>query len=381
MDLMEYKAREMFEACGVPVLPGVVLGGGEDVAGALSRIAFPSVVKAQVPMGKRGKAGGVVKVSNESELREAVQKIIGMEIGGKLCRKVMVAPFASIQKEYYLSIILDRDQKCHRIIASDEGGMNIEETAEAHPEKIYQVAVSPQIGLIRPAASYLADKMGLEKPQADQLFAILTNLYKMAVEKYLMQAEINPLILSGDGELIALDAKVTVDDDALYKFPDLLAYREEVEDDALVAEARSFKFLYVPCEPDGDVVVMSNGSGMLMSCIDLLAKNERKTKAVLDLGGGATGERVAEAIRILAKSEGAKQLLINIFGGITRCDEIALGIQRAVSEYGLSLPVVVRFEGTNKQKGLEIVEDIQGVRFADNLPTAVAAIVEGGMAS
>jgi len=378
MDLMEYKARELFESFGIPVLPGVVLTSADEIGAAISAITFPSVVKAQVPMGKRGKAGGVVRVDDETALRAAVGRLIGMEIGGHVCKKVMVSPFATIERELYLSMILDRGSKTHLIIASGEGGMNIEETAEAHPELVYQIPINPQLGLIKPTAQYIADKLGFDKDKTDQLFSLLKALYKMVTERFLMQAEINPLILNGDGKLIALDAKVSVDDDALYKFPDLVAYREEVEDNPLVGEARAFNFLYVPCEPDGDVAVMSNGSGMLMSCIDLLAQYGRKTVAVIDLGGGATSERVAEAIRILTKTEGAKQLLINIFGGITRCDEIALGIECAVSEYGIGLPVVARFEGTNKQKGLEIVEGIENVRFADNLPLAVAAIVEGG---
>jgi succinyl-CoA synthetase beta subunit len=316
MDLMEYKARDLFEAAGIPVPKAVTVASTEELEACMGGIAFPAVAKAQVQSGKRGKAGGILRAGNAEELRAATEKLLAMSINGLAVKRVMVVPQVSIAKEYYLSVLLDRNSKSHKIIFSACGGMDIEETAKSQPDKVITLDIKPGLGLLKPSVRYLAEKAGVDPAHWAGLEAVAMALYRCCNNNDCVLAEINPLVVDTQGNLIALDAKVTVDDSALYRLADLMAYRDTVEENPLVLEARQFKFLYIPCGTEGEVVVMSNGSGLLMSCIDLLAKQGVKTLAVLDLGGGATRERVKEAIRILTATQGTKIIFINIFGGI-----------------------------------------------------------------
>lgn len=274
--------------------------------------------------------------------------------------------------------MLDRNTKHHIIIFSPCGGMDIEQTAKTDPDKIYKIPIDPLLGYSSADGIYLGGKAGLDYAQCKQLSSIIGKLYAMCKKRDCMLAEINPLVVNDEGNLVALDAKIMIDDSGVARQPDLAELQKESLTDPLVKEASDYNFLYIPCESDGDVVVMSNGSGMLMSCIDHLARRGRKVAAVLDLGGGATSDRIRHAVRILFSTPGAKQLFINIFGGITRCDEVAGGIHLAVTEDGVTHPVVVRFEGTNKDKGLEIIHDLDNVIYADGLISGVEAIVNGG---
>lgn len=246
------------------------------------------------------------------------------------------------------------------------------------PEKIFKMPIDPLLGYLPEDGYYLGSKAGLTFSQSKQLSKIIGQLYALCKKRYCTLTEINPLVVNDEDNLVAIDAKVVIDDSGVAFQPDLMELKKESMTEELVKEADSFNFLYIPCDPEGDVVVMSNGSGMLMSCIDHLARKGRKVAAVLDLGGGATSDRIRHAVRILFSTPGAKQLFINIFGGITRCDEVAGGIHLAVTEDGVTHPVVVRFEGTNKDKGLEIIHDLTNVIYADGLISGVDAIVNGG---
>ncbi len=376
MNLMEYKARELFAEGGLPVPQGITVNSIEELDSL--DLPVPAVVKAQVETGGRGKLGGVKLADTKEEIYTHAKNILGMDIKGHIVKKLMIVSKTEIKSEMYLSIMLDRNTKHHIIIFSPCGGMDIEQTAKTDPDKIFKIAIDPLLGFLPEDGLYLGTKAGLNFNQSKQLSSIIAKLYALCKKRYCTLAEINPLVVNDEDNLVALDAKVVIDDSGVALQPDLLDLKKESLTDPLIKEAASYNFLYIPCDPEGDVVVMSNGSGMLMSCIDHLARKGRKVAAVLDLGGGATSDRIRHAVRILFSTPGAKQLFINIFGGITRCDEVAGGIHLAVKEDGVTHPVVVRFEGTNKDKGLEIISDLDNVIYADGLISGVDAIVNGG---
>ncbi len=376
MNLMEYKARDLFAEAGLPVSTGFTVDSIEELE--QMEIPLPAVIKAQVETGGRGKLGGVKLADTREEAISHAKNILGMDIKGHIVKKLMVVKKVEIKDEMYLSVMLDRNTKHHIIIFSPCGGMDIEQTAKTAPEKIFKMPIDPLLGYLPEDGYYLGSKAGLSFAQAKQLSKIIGQLYALCKKRYCTLTEINPLVVNDEGNLVAVDAKVVIDDSGVAFQPDLMELKKESMTEELVKEADSFNFLYIPCDPEGDVVVMSNGSGMLMSCIDHLARKGRKVAAVLDLGGGATSDRIRHAVRILFSTPGAKQLFINIFGGITRCDEVAGGIHLAVTEDGVTHPVVVRFEGTNKDKGLEIINDLTNVIYADGLISGVDAIVNGG---
>lgn len=372
MDLMEYKAKELFYKYGLPTAVGAVADSVEELAKKCAEvnIEYPVVVKAQVQTGGRGKAGGVKFAENPEELKDVSKSIFGLDIKGHKVNKVMTLHKVEITRELYLSIMLDRNTKCPVIIFASQGGVDIEQTAKETPEAISKIVIHPLMGLRDYTARYLADKAGFNDQQYKQLVVLLQNLYRMFNEYNCLLCEINPLAITEEGDLWALDGKVSVDDSAVKNLPDLTEYSKNMEKHPLVKEAEQSDFLYIPCDPAGDIAVMSNGSGMIMSCIDIISKNGMTVRASLDLGGGATGERIKEAVRLILSDEKTEYLFINIFGGITRCDEVALGIKLAIEEYGISKPVIVRFEGTNKDKGLEILRQLSSVTY-------VAGLLEG----
>lgn len=376
MDLLEYQARELFRQAGLPLKQGLTVSGAAELAAAAPALAYPVVVKAQVQTGGRGKAGGVRFADTPEELLETAEAVLGLDIGGYTVRQVMAVEKVEIVRELYLSILLDRDAKHYTLLFSPQGGVDVEQTARARPEQVSRLPIDPLLGLSPAAAVYLGGKAGFTKEQTKQLGDILLRLYACVRQNDCLLAEINPLAVQPDGSLIAVDAKVRIDDSALARLPQARAWRDAMPTPALVREAREYSFLYIPCEPAGDVVVMSNGSGMLMSCIDQLARHGRTVSAVLDLGGGATADRISHAVRILFSTEGSRHLFINIFGGITRCNEVAAGIRAAV-EAGESRPMVVRMEGTNKAEGLKLLQGLANVVCVDGLAEGVAAIVEG----
>lgn len=360
MDLMEYKAKELYDQYAIPTMRGIVIDNLDGLETKASCLNYPVVVKAQVQVGGRGKAGGIKFAENLSELRTASDSILDMDIKGHIVKKLLIVEKLEVSEEWYLSIMLDRMTKGPMVIFSSIGGMDIEETARTSPEKVITATIDPLIGVKDYLPRYLLSKSGLDMTYFDQLYDLLFKLYRMFCEYDCTLVEINPLVISEDKKLVALDGKVSVDDSALIRQADILAFRDSLPDDELILEARKFRFLYIPCEPDGDVAVMSNGSGMIMSCIDLISQKGMIVGAALDLGGGATADRIKEAIRIILSNPKIKKLFINIFGGITRCDEVASGVKLAVEELAGDKLILVRFEGTNKEKGMEILSSIQG---------------------
>lgn len=388
MDLMEYKAKELFSAGGLPVQKFAYIGeealarGDAELIRAAAELAYPVVVKAQVMTGGRGKAGGIKFAENETELVKRTREIIGMNIKGHTVHSVMIVEKAEVIKEFYLSILLDRMTKGPVIIFSPLGGVEIEQVAKETPEIIFKTPIHPFGGIEAYHTAYIADKIRLVYPEfgidlQKELGILLRNLYALFLKSDCLLCEVNPLALcrkDGAAHLLALDGKVSVDDSAVKRQPWLAEYTAAMPKHPLSREAENFGFLYIPCEEDGEIAVMSNGSGMLMSCIDLITRDGMSVRAVLDLGGGATAERIQEAVRIILSDERTRHLFINIFGGITRCDEVAGGIRRAYEAGHLTKPVILRFEGTNKARGLEIISGIPGVTYADSLLEGVAAL-------
>lgn len=360
MDLMEYKAKELFDKYQIPSKKGIVTDDLNELDLKIADLSFPLVVKAQVQIGGRGKAGGIKFANNYNELVEVSKSILGMDIKGHIVKKLLIVEKAQVGKELYLSIMLDRMTKGPMVIFSSEGGVDIEEVVKVAPEKVIKVSIDPLIGVNDYVVRYLISKSGLNESIFEQLLDILKRLYKLFLEYDCMLTEINPLVITEKGKILALDGKISIDDNALSRQPDILEFRSNLPDDELILEARKFKFLYIPCENDGNIAVMSNGSGMIMSCIDLISKQGMKVGAALDLGGGATSERIAEAIRIILSNNNIKALFISIFGGITRCDEVANGLKIAMEKEQGEKTVVIRVEGTNKDLGLEIIKNIKG---------------------
>jgi len=374
MDLMEYKARELFEQNGLPVKSGIVAQSTNELAKLAKNATYPLVVKAQVMIGGRGKAGGIRFANNEAELIKCANEIIGMNIKGHIVKRVMAVEKALVKKEMYLSIMLDCEIKCPVIIFCPIGGMDIEETAKTSPKLISKVPINPLIGLNDYAIRYLVQKGDICEELYDEFKEIVIGLYKTFMDSDCTLCEVNPLAITNDNHINVLDAKVSVDDSAVARHTYLQECAQLLILNPLVAEAKKFKFLYIPCDDDGDIAVMSNGSGMLMSCIDLVTKKGMKVRAAVDMGGGATAERIKEVIRIIMSDEKTDVLMINIFGGITRCDEVAEGIRLAYKEYEIKKDIIVRFEGTNKQLGLEILKGTEKVTYVDGLYEGVDAL-------
>jgi len=377
MDLMEYKAKELFGQYGLPIGEQVVVRDLQQLPQA-KELRFPLMVKAQVPVGGRGKAGGIQPAANEQELEQHAARILGMDIKGHTVKTLLLTRLVDIDSEWYLSILLDRDSKRPVIIFSSQGGMDIEDVARRNPRAISRLMIRSDIGLRKYGAQYLLNKQGIDSAYLPAFWELLQKLYRLFCAYDCTLCEINPVGVLAGGKLAAVDAKVSIDDSALYRHADILAFRDEMENDANVLEARKFNFLYIPCDARGSIAVISNGSGMIMSCIDLLAKNGLNVKAALDLGGGATADRICEAVRIVLSNSDIKALFINIFGGITRCDEVAGGIRRYVEEYDTGKIIVARFEGTNKSQGIEVMEQLgkDYILFADGLYEGVQVLVE-----
>ena len=376
MKLLEYKAQELFAKYDIPVKKGVVIDDALGVKGQIKSagLSYPVVIKAQVQVGGRGKAGGIQFAQDAKEAQGIVDKLLFSQLKGLKVNKLYIVEKAAPKVEWYLSIMLDRLSKCPLIIFSAMGGVDIEEVAKTDPEKILRIPVNPMLGITDYVVRYIETVSGIGKQ--DGLKALLQNLYKMFMEYSCMLAEINPLVLDEKEGILALDGKVDIDDSAMFRLPDIAEFAKTLPVEPLVAEAASFDFLYIPIEEGGNIAVMSNGSGMLMSCIDLISKKGMKVGAALDLGGGATAERIKEAVRIVLSGREIDTLLISIFGGITRCDEVARGVKMALEVCGIQKNVIIRIEGTNKQQGLEVIETIDGVTAVDSIPQGVDALAE-----
>lgn len=379
MKLLEYQAKGIFEKFDIPTMRGIVI---DDLEGIPEKIAeaklnYPVVIKVQVQIGGRGKAGGVQFADNPAEAVAWAKKLLYMDVRGYTAKQLLIVEKADVAQEMYMSVLLDRNTKCPLLIYSPIGGMDIEQTAKETPDKVAKVAVDPLRGIQNYTIDYIISKTGADPALKPQLTDIAKKLMKAFFEYNTMLVEINPLIVTKGGEVIAVDGKVEVDDNALYigKLPDIAAYRDNMQEDPREKEARSFNFHFVPLDEDGTVGIMSNGSGMMMSCLDLITKRGMKVAGCLDQGGGATREKLKEAVRIVFQNQNIHVLLVYIFGGITRCDEVCAGIKMALEEQPADRKVVVRIEGTNKEAAMEILETIQDrVVAVDNVPEAVEAL-------
>ena len=353
MKLQEYRSKEILARHGVPVPAGETATTPEAAREAAWRIGGPVVIKAQVLVGGRGKAGGVKLAATPDEAAERAAEIIGLDIKGVTVRTVLVAPAAQIAKEYYLGLILDRGGQAVTIIASAEGGVEIEETARTDPDAILRLPLHPLIGLqehqVRRVGFFLELSAELRKDFA----TILRGLYAAFIESDADLAEVNPLVVTEEGELLALDAKIVLDDSALFRHPDLEALRDLAEEEPSETAARDAGINFIKL--DGSIGCMVNGAGLAMTTMDLVKLAGGEPANFLDIGGGAKAERVAAAFRIILDDPNVRAILINIFGGITRGDEVARGIVEARASLGRQVPMVVRIVGTNAAEAAEIL--------------------------
>ncbi len=377
MKLLEYKAHEVFSAYRLPCMHGYTASTADEVKDLAGLLTYPVVIKAQVQTGGRGKAGGIQFAEDTAELLTRSTEILNMKIKDLPVHKVFIGHKVEVTTEMYLSFTLDRKSKQPVLIFSTEGGVDINEIAENNPDKLAKVLIPTGPDLSDFVLQYVIDKTGLEPALQDQFRTFCRTLYTIFLEQDCLLAEINPLIVDQAGTLMALDGKIDIDDNALYRHPEIKEFRDEITDNPLVLEARSFDFLYIPIQESGNIAVISNGSGMIMSSIDLISKRGMQVTCALDLGGGATSERIAEALCIVAKNPRVDTIFINIFGGITRCDEIAGGVKNSL-EYISQKRLVIRLEGTNKEIGLDILRTISGdLELVDGLYEGVDALAQG----
>jgi len=363
MNIHEYQAKELFRKHGIPVPQGGVAFNAADAGKIAAGLGgYPVVVKAQIHAGGRGKGGGVKLAKSNEEAVKLAGEIIGMNLvthqtgpEGKMVKKVLVEQGLMIEKELYLSIIPDRATAKIVIMASEAGGMDIEEVAEKSPEKIIRISINPLTG-IQPFHCREAG-FGLNlKPEPLKLFsAMLKSLYTLFINYDCSQVEINPLIITSDGKVIALDAKINFDDNALYRHKDVMEYRDLDEEDPLEVEASKFNLNYI--KMDGNIGNMVNGAGLAMATMDLIKQVGAEPANFLDVGGGASAEMVENGFRIILSDKNVKGILINIFGGILRCDVLASGVVQAAKKIGIKVPVVIRMEGTNIDEGRKILAD------------------------
>ena len=361
MKIHEYQAKELLGKYGVSVQQGVMAETPEAAAEAARSLGGQLwVIKAQVHSGGRGKAGGVKLAHSPEEAAEVTRNMLGMKLvtnqtgpDGKIVRKVLVTEGADIEKEYYLSVTVDNEHAGFMIIASGEGGTEIEETAVKHPEKIIKEFIPYATGLKDYHARYVGAKMGIAPEHIKTFVAMLKGMYAVLLEKDCSLVEINPLVLTKQGVLMALDAKVNFDDNALFRHPDIVALRDIFEEDAKEVEAGKYDLNYVSL--DGNIGCMVNGAGLAMATMDIIKAFGGLPANFLDVGGSATTERVTAAFKILLSDPNVKAIMVNIFGGIMKCDVIAEGIVVAARETGLTIPLIVRLDGTNVERGKEIL--------------------------
>jgi succinyl-CoA synthetase beta subunit len=365
----EYQAKAVLSRFGVPVPRGEVALSVAEAVEVGKRLGSPiCVVKAQIHAGGRGKGGGVKVAKSAEELERFAKQILGMTLithqtgpEGKKVARLLIEEGLEIERELYLSIVIDRASAAPVIIASAAGGMDIEEVAASEPEKILREVISPGTGIVPFQARKLAFGMGLGAGPANKLVKVLESIYKAFIETDASMIEINPLILTKSGDLLALDAKVSFDDSALYRHPELKELRDVSEEDPLEVEASKFSLNYIRL--DGNIGCMVNGAGLAMATMDIIKLAGGEPANFLDVGGGANAEQIKNAFRILMADKNVKAVLINIFGGILRCDVLAQGVIAAVTELGVQVPIVIRMEGTNVDTGKKMLKE-SGLNFA-----------------
>ncbi|HEC1841463.1 TPA: ADP-forming succinate--CoA ligase subunit beta [Campylobacter coli] len=375
MNIHEYQAKAIFADNGIPTLKGKVAFSVEEaVENAKELGGSVWAVKAQIHAGGRGLGGGVKIAKNLDEVKDYASKILGMNLvthqtgpEGKLVQKLYIESGANIVKEYYLAILFNRMAEQITIIASSEGGMDIEKVAKESPEKIAKVGIDPQIGFKMFHGLEVAKVLGLDKDESKKLISMIAKLYKLYMDKDMNMLEINPLIKTAEGDFYALDAKCSFDDSALYRHPEIAELRDITEENPAEREAAEFGLSYVKL--DGDVACMVNGAGLAMATMDIINYSGAKPANFLDVGGGASAETVAKAFEIILRDKNVKVIFINIFGGIVRCDRIANGILEATKNVEVNIPIVVRLDGTNAAEAKAILDssNLKNIKAATNL--------------
>jgi succinyl-CoA synthetase beta subunit len=385
MKIHEYQGKEILRQFGVPVPRGIPAFTVQEAVEAAQKLGGPVwVVKAQIHAGGRGKGGGVKVAKTIEDVKRIAGEILGMQLKthqtgpeGQKVRRLYIEDGADIQKEYYVSVVTDRDTQKVAFIASSEGGMDIEEVAHSHPEKIIKVFVDPLVGLTGAQAQEISDGIGMPAESSAQTMDVLQKLYKCYMDTDASLVEINPLNRDGKGNVMALDAKFNFDPNALFRHPEIVAYRDLDEEDPAEVEASKFDLAYISL--DGNIGCLVNGAGLAMATMDTIKLFGAEPANFLDVGGGATPEKVTEAFKIMLKNPKVKAILVNIFGGIMKCDTIATGIITACKATNLNVPLVVRMKGTNEVLGKKMLADsglpiISVDTMADAAQAAVKAV-------
>jgi len=355
MKIHEYQAKQIFKKYQIPVTREVLCKSEEEVVKAAEKIGLPVVVKAQVLTGGRGKAGGVKLARTKEDVLSAARQILGMEIKGYQVEKVLVAEGISIKAEFYVGFTIDRNTKSVMLMASREGGVEIEEVAKTNPDAIIKYAINAEVGFrpykARKIAFQLFDDIELVRAGS----VLLTKLYKAFIETDASLVEINPLVITGENKLCALDGKMNFDDNALFRQPDVLEMREVTEEEKIEIEAKEKGLSFIRL--DGSIGCIVNGAGLAMATMDMIKLYGGQPANFLDIGGSSNPQKVVDAVNLILSDKKVKVLMINIFGGITRCDDVAKGLLTALSQLDVNIPIVVRLSGTNAEEGLKMLKD------------------------
>jgi succinyl-CoA synthetase beta subunit len=377
MDLYEYQGKQLFARFGIPVSEGRLATTKEEARAAAEELGGQVVVKAQVLTGGRGKAGGIKLAGSPEEAEARAADILGMDIRGHTVRRVWVERASEIAKEYYLSVTFDRGEKKPLFMFTTQGGVDIEEVAESSPEALARLHVDPLVGFQPYQARWLCFTAGVSDPaEQKQVVSLVGRLYEAFVGCDAMLCEINPLIVTAEGEVRALDSKFTVDDNAFFRHPDVAEMRDLEADDPQERLAREKGVTYVKLE--GEIGILGNGAGLVMSTLDVIAQAGGSAANFCDLGGGGDAEGVVEALEVVTSDPQVKGILFNIFGGITRCDEVARGILEALSRMSIELPIVVRLDGTNAEEGRAMLTEAAppNLDVEDTMLSAAERVVE-----
>jgi succinyl-CoA synthetase beta subunit len=373
MDIHEYQAKEIFRSHGVPVPPGEIATTAEEAERIAESFGGMVVVKAQVHTGGRGKAGGVKLAKSAGEAREHAERILGMDIKGFTVEKVLVTPAEEIESEAYVGIVLDRASKRPVFMVSAQGGIDIEEVAARDPEAIRKFAVDPRYGLLPHQAYFLAAELYQDAKQQRAAAKLMRQLYEAFIASGASLAEVNPLITTPEGEIKAIDAKVSIDENELFRLPEIEALRDESAEDPAEVKARNAGLTFIKL--DGDVGCCVNGAGLAMATMDLVKYYGGDPANFLDIGGSSNPEKVVNALRIITSDPAVKVILFNIFGGITRCDDVANGIVTATQQIDIQVPIVIRLTGTNEEIAVKILEEA-GFSAMTDMDAAVQKAVE-----
>ena len=376
MDLLEYQGKQLFARHGVPVPSGRPASTVEEAVAAADEIGYPAVIKAQVQIGGRGKAGGIKIAQERNEAREHAEAILGMEIRGLEVHEVWVEGASQIDSEYYASVIFDRSVKAPLVMLSTKGGMDIEAVAEEDPQAIARLHVDTLLGFQDFHGRRLAFEAGVDHDVVRPVGAMLSKLYEMIIKEEATLVEVNPMIVTPDREVKALDAKVTLDDNALFRHPENASLRDVSAEDPQERMAKERGLTYVKL--DGNIGILGNGAGLVMSTLDVVDQAGGSPANFLDAGGGSKAEAITSAVEVILSDPKVKAVLFNIFGGITRCDEVARGLIEAFAQIDPQVPFVVRLDGTNDEEGRRLLADanLPNVHSEDTMDGAAQRVVE-----